>query len=789
MKKIPFLLLICVACLINSSCNRNDTGDRITTGGPEKVDFRVLPFDLTRVKLLDGPFKHATDLNIKSLLNYEPDRLLATFRLEAGLEPKAEHYGGWEDYPRRNLNGHSIGHYMTAMTLMYQTTGDEEFLNRLNYIVDELAICQDANGDGYIGALPNAKKIFEEEVAKGEISSAGFDLNGYWAPFYIMHKILTGLNDAYIYCGNDKALEVSRKFADWIATIVTPLNDEQLQKMLHCEHGGINESLAELYAITGEEKYLKTSRIFHHKAILDSLASGIDVLPGKHGNTQIPKLIGLARLYELTGNPDDRRTAEFFWDRVVNHHSYVTGGHGFNEYFGEPDQLRDRLGSGTTETCNVYNMLKLSRHLFTWEASAEVADFYERALLNHIHSSQHPESGEVIYNLSLEMGGFKRYQNPESFTCCVGTGMENHSKYGANIYFHNDKELFISQYIASDLNWDEKGLNLYMNTKYPDEQGITIGFKNTEPVDIIIQIRYPSWAEKGIEIKVNGRKKRITSEPGNFIPVKGSWSEEDKIEINIPFSLRIESMPDDPERIAILYGPVVLAGELGPEKDPEAYNPLYVPVLISENHPPEEWLTEVENAPNTFMMHEVGNPRDVSLKPFYDTHDKRFSIFWDIFTDEEWADLKEEYRLKEEKRKELENMTVDFMQPGEMQPERDHNFQGEGSRPVRTRGHAGRQSRGVAFSFDLKVLKDAPVSLVVDYWGQKVRRTEFDILVDNKVIAYETIDSDEGNFIFITYPLEPSLTIGKSTIKVTFKPREDRSNAGPVYGVRIIRQE
>jgi len=790
MKKYLSLIMIGVAfLLLINSCNSNYSGERIATGGAEKVDFRVLPFELTQVKLLDGPFKHATDLNVKSLLNYEPDRFLATFRLEAGLEPKAEHYGGWEDYPRRNLNGHSIGHYMTALTLMYQTTGYEEFLKRLNYIVDELAICQEANGDGYIGALTGAKNIFEEEVAKGNIRSAGFDLNGYWAPFYIMHKILSGLNDAYIYCGNEKALEVSRKFADWVETIVTPLNDEQIQEMLHCEHGGINESLAELYAITGEEKYLITSRIFHHKAILDSLANGNDVLSGKHGNTQIPKLIGLSRLYELTGNPVDRKSVEFFWDRVANHHSYVTGGHGFNEYFGEPDQLRDRLGEGTTESCNVYNMLKLSRHLFTWEASAEVADFYERAMLNHIHSSQHPESGEVIYNLSLEMGGFKRYQDPEYFTCCVGSGMENHSKYGANIYFYNDKELFISQYIASELNWEDKGIKLVMNTGYPEEQGATIEFQNNEPAELILQIRYPYWAEKGIEIKVNGKKKRINREPGSFIPVKGTWGMGDKVEINIPFTLRTEPMPDDPKRVAIMYGPVVLAGDLGPERDPDAYEPMYVPVLITENRPPEEWLTKVEGEPNMFMMNNVGQPRNVELKPFFDTHDRRYSIFWDIFTEDEWAELQEEYRLRDEYRKELENMTVDFIQPGEMQPERDHNFQGENSRPTRFRGRAGREARGSSFSFDMKILADSPVALVVDYWGQTLRSTDFDILVNDIVIATETISRDDGDFVDITYPIPGEITVGKFKVTVTFKPRDENSIAGPVYGIRIIRLE
>lgn len=788
MKNIILLSLSLIIMLM--ACDgANDKEHRIETEGPEVVDFGVLPFDLTQVKLLEGRFNHATELNKKILLDYDPDRFLATFRMEAGLEPKAEHYGGWEDYPRRNLNGHSLGHYMTALALMYRTSGEQEFLDRLNYIVDELKICQEADGDGYIGALPGAKKVFEEEVAKGDIRSAGFDLNGYWAPFYIMHKILAGLNDAYIYFGNEKALEISKNYADWISSVVKPLNDEDLQEMLHCEHGGINESFAELYAITGKEKYLETANLFYHKEVLDSLANKVDILPGLHSNTQIPKLIGLARLYELTGNEQYRETARFFWDRVVHHHSYVTGGNCFEEYFGEPDQLNDRLGPGTTETCNVYNMLKLSRHLFTWKPTAEVADFYERALFNHMHSSQHPETGHVIYNLSLEMGGFKTYQDPDYFTCCVGTGMENHSKYARNIFYHNNKELYISQYIASELNWEEKGFDMVMMTQYPDEQGATVEFRNEEPVDMVIQIRYPSWAEEGIEIKVNGKKQSVRQEPGSFVPVKGKWKEGDKIEISIPFTLRLEAMPDNPKRVAIMHGPVVLAGDLSPEKDPEAYDPMYVPVLITENRPPEEWLTAVDGKPNTFVMNDVGQPRDVVLKPFYDTHNRRYSIFWDIFTEEEWKNKQEEYKLKEERRKELEQLTVDYAQPGEMQPERNHNFKDNDSRVVRFRGRAGRESRGGWFSFDMKSLADSPLTLVVDYWGQEKRRTNFDILVNDKLIATETISRDDGEFISISYPIPRDITVGMFNATVKFRAKDEYAVVGPVYGVRIIKGE
>ena len=330
-----------------------------------------------------------------------------------------------------------------------------------------------------------------------------------------------------------------------------------------------------------DKEYLGIADKFYHKAILDSLKHGKDILPRKHCNTIIPKLIALSRIYELTGDTSDRLAAEFFWNTVVNHHSYVTGGNGYEEYFGPEDKFHDRLGAGTTESCNVYNMLKLSEHLFEWEPSARVADFYERALFNHILSSQNPETGNVTYNLSLGMGGFKDFQDPYDFTCCIGTGMENHSKYGKNIYYHNDNELFIFQYIASELTWKEKGIVVTQNTSFPEEQSSYFEFKCEKPVKLILQVRYPSWAINGIEIRVNDKLKKVSSEPGSYIGIERTWKTGDKVEVKIPFSLYIEPMPDDSSRVAVMYGPLVLAGDLGPISDTIIKDKDYVPVMIT----------------------------------------------------------------------------------------------------------------------------------------------------------------------------------------------------------------
>jgi DUF1680 family protein len=692
---------------------------------------------------------------------------------------------GWEN---ETIAGHSLGHYLSACSMMYQTTGDNKFLERVNYIVDELKKLQDADGNGYIGAFPNGKKILENEVAKGNIRSQGFDLNGIWVPFYTEHKMMAGLRDAYHLCGNQTALEVEKRFADWLDGIVSPLNDEQVQKMLRCEHGGISETLADLYADTKDEKYLRFSRIFYQKAFLDPLKEGKDVLPGRHCNTNIPKLIALSRLYELTGDTSDRNAAEFFWNTVVYHHSYVTGGNGNNEYFGPADKLRDRLGEGTTESCNVYNMLKLTEHLFEWEASENVADFYERALFNHILSTQNPEDGHVTYNLSLDMGGFKDFQDPEWFTCCIGTGMENHSKYGRNIFYHNDNELFLFQFIASELNWKEKGLIVTQNTKYPEEQGTTLLFTCEKPLKLTLQIRYPYWAENGVEIWVNGKRKHVKSRPGSFIPVERTWKTGDKVEIKIPFSLRLESMPDDSSRVAVMYGPLVMAGDLGPVKDSASTDAMYVPVLMTGNRNRATWMKPVEGKINTFITVNTGRPRDVEMKPFYATYNRRYSIYWDLFNEEGWTARQAEYTAELEKMKKIKEATIDFVQPGEMQPERDHNFKGERTSPGGFRERANRESRGGWFSYEMKTKAIVPVALAVEYWGGFPGAKTFDILVNDKIIATENISGKkDGQFITVQYDIPEDISKGKSKVTVKFQAQPGNM-AGPVFGIRTIKK-
>lgn len=787
-RRIPLLAstLLLGAVLIGLSGCADKPPRTVRAPGREVVAFRALPFPLSDVRLLDGPFQRALELNKTVLLRYEPDRLLSKFRHEAGLAPKADPYGGWE---ADTIAGHSLGHYLSACALMFAATGDERFRERTGYIVGELKTCQDADPDGYVGAIPDGKRILADQVAKGDIRSKGFDLNGLWVPFYVHHKVLAGLRDAHRLCGNATALQVALKLAGWIEGVVKNLTPDQIQTMLACEHGGINEVLADLFADTGDERWLALSRTFHHRAILDPLAAGEDILAGKHGNTNIPKLIGLARRYELSGEAADRKAAEFFWDRVVHHHSYATGGHGDNEYFGEPDKLRNRLSEGTTETCNVYNMLKLSERLFTWEAAADVADFYERALLNHILASQHPGDGRVVYNLSLDMGGFKAFQDPGWMTCCIGTGMENHAKYGAAVFSHNDEELFVGQFIASELSWREKGLVVRQTTAFPEEQATRLEFECEKPVRLDVRIRRPAWAGDGFAVLVNGKPRRSEPAASGFVSVPRAWKSGDRVEVRLPFALRLEAMPDDPNRAAVMYGPLVLAGDLGPDEDPGARDPMYVPVLLTADRSPAAWTEPEPGTPNGFRTRGVGRPRDVVLKPFYTVHDRRYTVYWDLFDEEGWRARQEEYAAEMARKKALEAATIDFVRPGEMQPERDHAFEGERTNPTRFKERPGRESREGWFSYRVKVNPDLPCALVVEYWGGFPGRKTFDILVNGRAIATENISNKrDGGFIDVRYEIPGELTHGKSTATVRFQAHPGHM-AGPVFGLRTVRSE
>jgi DUF1680 family protein len=595
----------------------------------------VESFDLRDVRLLDSPFKRAMDLNARYLLSLEPDRFLCYFRTNAGLKPKAEAYGGWEA-PNSGA-GRCLGHYLSALSLQFRASGDARFKQRVDYIVDELALCQQTNG--LLTAQAGVKEAFAE-LATGK----GDALRKSRVPWYIQHKIFAGLRDAYLLTGNEKAKALLVRMSDWAVDVTQALDETQFQIMLDQEHGGMREVLADVYAMTGNTRYLTLANRFSHTKIIAPLEAGRDELGGLHANTQIPKLTGSARIYELTGDRKEREAAEFFWNCVVHHHSYAIGGNSDDERFDAPDQLARHLSAVTCETCNTYNMLKLTRHLFEWKPDAGYADYYERALYNQILASQDPENGMFTYYVSLKPGHFRTYSTPtDSFWCCVGTGMENHAQYGNSIYFHDDDNLFVNLFIPSELTWREKRIVVKQETRYPESDRTTFTLACSEPVVLTFNIRHPGWALPGLEINVNGEPVATSAEPGTFAQVRRQWHDGDKIEVKIPMGLRTEPLPDDPNKIIIFYGPIVLGGQLGTNGMPESQESRdarkftkvpdpKVPALATGHRLIESWLKPVAGQSLTFRTEGVGRPRDVTLVPFYRQYNERYTVCWDVLT-------------------------------------------------------------------------------------------------------------------------------------------------------------
>ena len=740
------------------------------------------PFSLNDVRLLDGPFKHAQDVDAAYLLKLEPDRLLSRFREYAGLKPKAPHYGGWE---AMSLSGHTLGHYLSACAMMFQATGDVRFRERAQYIIAELELCQQAHGDGYLAGFPDGRKAFEE-VAKGNIRASSFNLNGVWSPFYTLHKLFAGLRDAHRLCQTPRALEIEVKLAGWVEKTLAGLNDEQLQQVLSCEFGGMNEVLADLSADAKDPRWMKLSHRFDHKAVYEPLARGEDCLPGLHANTQIPKFVGLAMRHELTGDKLDRQLAEFFHQRVTQHHSYVTGGNSECEYFGPPGELNHRLSTRTTETCNTHNMLKLTRQLWLLEPRGALADYYERAMWNHILASQDPRSGMVTYFVPLRSGFSKHYTSPfDTFTCCLGTGMENHAAYGDNIYFHAGDVLWVNQFIASELNWRECGLTLRQDTRFPDDGVIQLTMTCAKPAELELRLRHPTWAAGKLAVTINDQPQEASSTPGGYLSLRRTWNNGDRIRISIPMPLRLEAMPDNPSRVAIFHGPVLLAGAL----DSAAKSADAAPALVTGNRPPADWIKPVEGEPGAFRTIDVGRPRDVKLIPFHRMHHQPYAVYWDLCTEQQLAQRQADARAEQALQAALDAMTVDRVTPGDGESEKQHNVRGEAMEADDYNGRNYRLSRGKWFSYDLAVLPDEPVSLVCTWWGgERPGNRIFDIFVDDQLLVAEKLPDDRPDrFYDRTYPLPPELTRGKTKVTIKLVARENRSTGG-VFGMRTVRR-
>lgn len=606
-------------------------------------------FPLSALKLLDSPFARARDVDKAYILSLDPDRLLSGFRAEAGLPPKAQPYGGWEAIEPGNrftMAGHTLGHYISALCDMAQSTGDPECRRRIDYIVDELAACQKAGTNGMLAAFPHCRELFAE-ISAGDIRPTDLNhLNGGYVPLYSIHKVMAGLRDAWLDFGNQTARDVLIRQMDWLAAVIAPLTDEQVQTLLKTEHGGIMESATDVYVITGDPKYLALARRLIHHEFFDPLARGEDQLTGVHGNASIPKAFGAERLYELTGDPDAGKVARFFWGTVVNYRSFVIGGHGCNEYFFATNAFETvGLRRSGPETCNSYNMLKLSRALWLVEPSARTADFIERTLYNHILPSQDPDGGGFAYFTPMRPGAVRTYDRT-TFTCCDATGMENHGRYGGFIYSHAPEKLWIDLLIPSELNWADEGATVRLETRFPADGKARITFALKESRKFAVSIRNPGWLARGaMKVAVNGVAETVTGPPDSYATIERAWKSGDRIDVEWPLAIRTEWLPGSTNWISVLRGPVVLAGELSGldsgdqragRRRAAGIPTANVPVFVGS---PDDVVGKIKPIGEDFQKFRstgLAQPTEVMLAPFYEVHHQPYAVYWRLMNRTEY---------------------------------------------------------------------------------------------------------------------------------------------------------
>jgi len=624
-------LLSILSALVVSAAARERRLDAAATG-PSFVSLRD-------VRLLDGPFLAAQKRDVDYLLSLEPDRMLHNFRVNAGLAPKAPVYGGWESeepWVEIRCHGHTLGHYLTAVSLMYASTDDQRMKQRADYLVAELQACQAQAGTGLVCAFPDGAVQLEHAIAGRKFVGV---------PWYTMHKILSGLRDAHLHTGSAAALDVLTKLADWTATSTASMTDDAFQRMLGTEHGGMNEVLADVSALTGDQKYLALAGRFSHRALLAPLAEGRDTLDGLHANTQIPKVVGFQRLFELTGQDRYRRAAQFFWKTVVEQRSFATGGHGDQEHFFPVGDAGKHLQSAKTmETCCTHNMLRLTRLLFQDSPAAAYFDYYERALYNGILASQDPESGMMTYFQATRPGYVRLFHTPDrSFWCCTGTGMENHAKYGDSIYFRGGNALWVNLFLASVMTWKEMGLTLRQETAFPERPSTRFLFTVEQPVRITLNVRRPGWCS-GMTIRVNGRSWNANASPAGYVPIDREWKTGDRVEIELPMTLSTELLQPTTDVVAFVYGPIVLAGRLGREglapgnqiivNERESGTMLNaaldVPALAGDVTTLPKRVRQDPHDPLTFRTVDIGRPHDVELAPYSRLAHERYNLYWKV---------------------------------------------------------------------------------------------------------------------------------------------------------------
>lgn len=765
-------------------------------------------FPLGDITLLDGPLKHARDLNVQVLLKYDCDRMLAPYRKEAGLQPRKPSYPNWD-----GLDGHVGGHYLSALAIN-AATGNEECRKRMEYMISELQLVLDANNQrpeawchNYIGGVPNSAKMWTA-FSKGDFGS----YFGTWAPFYNIHKMYAGLRDAWLYCGNEQAKNLFLKFCDWAVDITRDLNDEQMEKMLGNEHGGMNEVLADAYAITGEQKYLDCARRFSHRMLLVPLENGKDCLDNMHANTQIPKVIGYQRIAELAHDVQYHNASEYFWEIVTRQRSLALGGNSRREHFPTKENCIDYINDiDGPESCNTYNMLKLTEDLNRVKPNGMYGDFYETAMFNHILSAQHPQHGGYVYFTSARPRHYRNYSAPnKAMWCCVGTGMENHGKYGQFVWTHDkgvkaeDDALYVNLFVASELNWNERKMVIRQQTAFPYAETSVVEVAKGKGT-FILKVRKPSWCEN---FKVKGVGFDADSyEENGFVCMKRKWKKGDQVKISMPMHAYIKPMINVPQYVAIMYGPILLGMKSGTEDmrgliaDDSRFGqyaggkklaldeaPILLPKHLDDI---AKNLKPVPAKPLHFKLAtHMENTIDGELQPFFEIHDSRYMMYWLALGENDYKAYMQKLADEEKARQALEARTVDKVNPGEQQPETDHRMETDDSNKGNTEGIFFRDAKdGHYFSYLMQTKGETNLSLQLKFWGQDEWRTsEFDIYVNDKLLC--SVNNSHRwrttQFKTVDYAIPSEFVKGKKEIRVKFVAHKGKQ-VGQIYGVRLVK--
>lgn len=769
-----------------------------------QVSQKIQYFPLRDVKLSESVFNKAMQADKNYMMSMEPDRLLAPYLKEAGLQPKAENYPNWEN---TGLDGHIGGHYISALSLMYASTGDAKIKQRLDYMIDELDRCQTTSSDGYLSGIPSGKKIWKE-ISEGNIRASGFGLNDRWVPLYNIHKIYAGLRDAYWYGGSEKAKKMLVQLTDWMANEVSALSDEQIQEMLRSEHGGLNEVFADVYEITGNKKYLQLAHRFSHQAILNPLLLDEDKLTGIHANTQIPKVIGYKRIADLENNAQWSNAADFFWHNVTEKRSSVIGGNSVSEHFNPVNDFSSMIKSiEGPETCNTYNMLKLTKALFATLPKSYYMDYYERALYNHILSTENRDKGGFVYFTPMRPGHYRVYSQPQtSFWCCVGSGLENHAKYGEMIYAHSNNDLYINLFIASTLKWDDKKIIVRQENTFPETAKTKLVFEQTGKSEVNLKLRCPEWTNpSAVAITVNGKKQDVTADNDGYFNLNRKWKKGDVIEMNLPMHLTAKQLPDQSDYYAFKYGPVVLAATYGKENQQGlladdsrgghiAHGPQIplneIPVILGNGKEVINHVKPVNTQNLTFSLTGL-YPKEkfdkgFQLVPFYKIQEERYILYWPQADQDKIESIQKKKAEEEAETRKLDLITADKIQLGEQQPESDHYFESKDSNTGYMEDRHFRDAKGW-FSYRMKNPGKNAAYLYILYFDANANRA-LNVEINGKKVSAKKLEGKAGNSPqYILLPI-PETEKNKEILSVKFYA-EDQMQTSKIIEVRLLTQD